>query len=143
MAVPFGLAAMFLALGGLGLVICFTAGIRQTPSPVHLACMILMALFLCVLGATFLKIGSNGFIKEIVFSESGLMVKKLWKSEEFQWTELNRIASTDTGLNLRMASGAEIDVSPSLEGFHELTIMVKERYKELKGFKPIPPRKTP
>ena len=107
MAVPFGLASVFLFLGVLGLVICFSAGIKQTPSPVHLVCMILMALFVCFLGLTFLRIGAKGFIQEVVFSEVGLTIKKIGKSEDFAWSELNRIAATDTGLNLRMASGAE------------------------------------
>ena len=131
MAVPFGLASVFLFLGGLGLVICFSAGIKQTPSPVHLVCMILMALFLCFLGWTFLRIGTKGFIQEVILSDTGLTVKKIGKSQDFEWSELNRIAATDTGLNLRMASGAEIDIGPSLTGFAELTALVKERYNKV------------
>jgi hypothetical protein len=54
-----------------------------------------------------------------------------------------RIAATDTGLNLRMLSGAEVDIGPSMEGFDDLVRQVKERYNNVKGIKPIPPRTSP
>lgn len=139
MAVPLGLAALFFASGGLGLVISVSAGIRRTPSPVHLLCMILMALFLCLVGWSFVRVATKGFIKEVVLTERGLVVHWVHRSEEFKWAEINRFAATQTGLNLRVASGAEIDLGPSLEDFEQLVTSAKEQYNKAKGIRPIPP----
>lgn len=139
MAVPFGVGGTLVAAGGFGLLMCLSAGVARTPSPVHFVCMILMALFLCVIGGSVMRVGAKGFVKEVQVTEEGFTICKVAKSETFQWSELNRIAATDTGLNMRMMSGAEVDIDPSLSGFQELVDLVKERYRKVKGIK-VPPR---
>ena len=139
MAVPLGIAAVLGSIGLVGLLVCFDAGIRKTPSPVHLLCMIIIALFFMVCAVSFVRVAFNGFIKEVQVTDKGLTVVKMRSAEEYEWTELNRIAATDTALNLRMMSGAELDFGPSLEGFPELVQLVKERYRILKGIKGPPP----
>ena len=137
--VPGGLGAFFLSLCVFGLVMSLSAGIKMTPSPVHLACMIIMALFLGLVGLSFLKVAVNGFVKEVVLTDDVITVKRVTKSDKYLWSELKRVASTNTGLNLQMLSGAEVDLGPSLGGFDDLVATVKAKYNEMKGIRGVPP----
>lgn len=139
MAVPFGLGGFFMLLGLFGLFMSLAAGIRKTPSPVHLLCMILIALFLCFCGLSFIRVGSRGFIKEVVVTADNLVVHKVGREDAFLWAEIKTLASTDTGLNLRMLSGAEVEFGPSLENFDSLVAEIKERYRVAKGLPKLPP----
>ena len=133
MAVPLSMATVLGSIGIVGLSLCFYAGIRKTPSPVHLACMILIALFFVLCSASFVRIAFNGFIKEVRLTDEGLTIVKMTVTEDYDWSELNRLAATDTQLNLRMMSGVELDFGPSLDGFPELVGQVKEYYRREKG----------
>lgn len=132
MAVPLSIGSVLILLGGLGLVMCLSAGIRRTPSPVHLLSMMAMAAFVALVGWSFVRVATRGFIREVGISDDTLVVVKVSGREQFRWAEINRLAATETGLNLRAASGAEIDLSPSLENFDDLVSLAKERYREAK-----------
>lgn len=137
--VPLGLASMVGGAGIVGLIIGSAVGPIRPPSPVHAACICIISAFLCFCAWSLIRVALKGFYTEVVMNEKGLTLTQVGSSREIQWQDLDRVISRETGLNLRITTGQEFELNPSLENFDELRDRVKRRFDQDKGVRSAPP----